>query len=267
MKPLWKIKSLLSAMTLAVVILTAGASGSKSSPPDAVVLNGVTAIFGDQRAFFQIPGPNPLSAQTFSLTEGQSANGIQLLSVNFKLESVMINNHGHVQNIHICTTPVLLAAANFANTGPKARSTCPTSTKTGAGAVSSTDKSGISGDVVSNVDAAAFRGGGTAENQNGKSPNEKNPNSSSPTAGDGNSTPTAPASGDDSNSSTTDNHPYVWWYAEAQKIEQTRLETAERVMVGEWAPEPLTPLTPSGTPAQLIGTNSVFMKNGWDPVE
>jgi hypothetical protein len=268
MKPLWKVKTLALTVTLAgaAIIPTAGASGSKSSPPDAVVLNGVTAIFGDQRAFFQIPGPNPSSAQTFSLAEGQSANGIQLLSVNYKLESVTIDNHGHVQNIHICTTPVLLAAANLGNTGPKAKSTNTKSTKAGAGADSSADNPAISGDAVSKVDATGLRGGGTSANPNEKSPNSSSP-SSSLIAGKDNSTTSSPVSGDDYNSNPTDSHPYVWWYDEAQKIENTRLETAQRVLAGEWAPEPLTPLTPSGTPAQLIGTNSVFLKNGWDPGE
>jgi hypothetical protein len=249
MKPLGKIKSLLPAMILAgaVVIPTAGASGSQSPAPDAVVLNGVTAIFGDNRAFFQVPGPNPSSVQTFSLAEGQSANGIQLLSVNFKLESVTIDNHGHVQNIHICSTPVLLAAASLGNTGPNAKSTSTTSTKRGTGADSSTDNPGTNGEVVSNVAFTGLRGGGTV-----LKPNEKNPTSSSPASGNG------------SDSNPTDSHQYVWWYAEAQKIEKTRLETAQRVMAGEWPPEPLTPLTPPGTPAQLIGANSVFMKSGWD---
>ena len=265
MKPLWKIKSLLSAMTLAgaVVILTAGASGPKPSPPDAVILNGVTEIFGDKRAFFQTPGLNSSSEQIFSLSEGQSANGIQLLSVNFQRESVMINNHGHVQNIHICSTPVLLAAANLGNAGTYAKSTSTTA-RPGAGAGSSTDNSGMSGEVVSNVDASGPHGGGTAANPNGKNPNASSPNSSSPIAGYDSSTSSSPASGDDSNSNPPDSHQYVWWYAEAQKIEKTRQETAQRVMAGEWPPEPLTPLTPPCTPAQLIGADSVFLKNGWE---
>jgi hypothetical protein len=265
MKPLGKIKSLLPAMILAgaVVIPTAGASGSQSPAPDAVVLNGVTAIFGDNRAFFQMPGPNPSSVQTFSLAEGQSANGIQLLSVNFKLESVTIDNHGHVQNIHICSTPVLLAAASLGNTGPNAKSTSTTSTKRGTGADSSTDNPGTNGEVVSNVASTGLRGGGTALNPNEKNPTSSSP-SSSPIADNDNSTSSSRASGNGSDSNPTDSHQYVWWYAEAQKIEKTRLETAQRVMAGEWPPEPLTPLTPPGTPAQLIGANSVFMNSGWD---
>jgi hypothetical protein len=225
MKPLWKIKSLLSAMTLAgaVVILTAGASGPKPSPPDAVILNGVTEIFGDKRAFFQTPGLNPSSEQIFSL----------------------------------------LAAANLGNAGTYAKSTSTTA-RPGAGAGSSTDNSGMSGEVVSNVDASGPHGGGTAANPNGKNPNASSPNSSSPIAGYDSSTSSSPASGDDSNSNPPDSHQYVWWYAEAQKIEKTRQETAQRVMAGEWPPEPLTPLTPPGTPAQLIGADSVFLKNGWE---
>ena len=249
MKPLGKIKSLLPAMILAgaVVIPTAGASGSQSPAPDAVVLNGVTAIFGDNRAFFQMPGPNPSSVQTFSLAEGQSANGIQLLSVNFKLESVTIDNHGHVQNIHICSTPVLLAAASLGNTGPNAKST------------STTSNPGTNGEVVSNVASTGLRGGGTALNPNEKNPTSSSP-SSSPIADNDNSTSSSRASGNGSDSNPTDSHQYVWWYAEAQKIEKTRLETAQRVMAGEWPPEPLTPLTPPGTPAQL-------MNSGWDMEE
>ena len=244
-------------------ISTTSASGLKASPPEAVVLNGVTEIFGDKRAFFQMPGPNPSSVQTFSLAEGQHANGIQLLSVNFKLESVMIDNHGHVQNIHICNTPVLLAAANLGTPGSNARSTSTTSTRPGAGADFSADNLGMSGEVVSNANTSGLRSGGTAVNLNETNPNSSSP-SSSPIAGNDSSTPSSPAYGNDPNSAPTDSHQYIWWYAEAQKIEKTRVETAQRVMAGEWPPEPLTPLTPPGTPAQLIGADSVFLKNGWD---
>ena len=256
-----KIKSpaLIALLAGVIVLTTTGASGSNSSPPEAVVLNGVVAISGDQRAFFQIPGPNPSSTQTFSLAEGQSANGIQLLSVNFQLESVMINNHGHVQNIHICNAPVLLAAANLGNSGPNAKPASAASARPGAGADSSPNNSGVSGDAVSNADAAGLHGGGTAA-----APNEKGSGSGGSAADNGNSNSSSPASGNGSNSNPADSHPYIWWYAEAQKIEKTRLETAARVMAGEWPPEPLTPLTPPGTPAQLIGATSVFLKSGWE---
>ena len=268
MKPFWMIKSPLPVMTLAgaVVILTAGASGPKLSPPDAVILNGVIEIFGNKRAFFQKPGPNPSSAQTFSLAEGESADGIHLLSVSFTQESVMINNHGHVQNIHICAAPVLLAAArmrNMGNPAPQTKSKATIPAQSGAGADSSTDNPGANGDVVFNADSSGFRGGGMAVNPNEKNPGSSNP-SSSPVAGNDNPASGSPASGNGSNSNPTDNQQYVWWYAEAQKIEKTRLETASRVMAGEWPPEPLTPLTPPGTPAQLIGADSVFLKNGWE---
>ena len=60
----------------------------------------------------------------------------------------------------------------------------------------------------------------------------------------------------------TPDHLYQWWVKEAEKIEQARLETTDRVLAGEWQAYPLTPLTPSGTSAQLIGTNSLFMNHG-----
>ncbi len=73
---------------------------------------------------------------------------------------------------------------------------------------------------------------------------------------------------DDSNPSpeaaanSSDSHVYYWWLQDAKDIEQTRIATAQSVLAGETAPQPLTPLTPPGTPAGLIGVDSVYMEHG-----
>ncbi len=113
--------SLTMVSAVMIGISNTSVSGLISSPPEAVMLNGVTELFGIKRAFFQIPGPNAESAK-FSLSEGQYTNGIRLLSVDFQLESVKINNRGHIQTVHICNTPVVLAAANSLKTDIKSKS-------------------------------------------------------------------------------------------------------------------------------------------------
>jgi hypothetical protein len=48
------------------------------------------------------------------------------------------------------------------------------------------------------------------------------------------------------------------WYQESASIEQNRLETAQSVLAGEMTPWPRTPLTPAGTPANLIAGETFF---------
>ena len=57
---------------------------------------------------------------------------------------------------------------------------------------------------------------------------------------------------------------YHWWVKEAQRIEQARQATAQQVMDGTAQPFPMTPFTPPGTPAQLVGPNKMYFY--YDPL-
>jgi hypothetical protein len=51
------------------------------------------------------------------------------------------------------------------------------------------------------------------------------------------------------------------WYQESLNIEQARATTAEDVLAGNTTPFPRTPLTPAGTPDQLVGQEVFFSGN------
>ena len=50
------------------------------------------------------------------------------------------------------------------------------------------------------------------------------------------------------------------WYVESMVIEQSRASTTQEVLAGDMTPWPRTPLTPPGTPANLVG-QEVFFSN------
>jgi hypothetical protein len=194
-----------------------------------VVLNGMVAIFDDRRAFFTIP-----SAGNFSLAEGESRFGIKLLSIDFPSRCVRIADRGEVRWVRICAATELFAVSRNASRGNVMNpdGTPNISTETSLGSTSTT--------VQNHTSIVA----GTAGASNSSVGNN-----------DG--------SGNVSSRSTNENQQvYQWWIQEAQKIEHARIETADRVAAGKWPPYPLTPLTPPGTPAQLVSGDSVFMDHG-----
>jgi hypothetical protein len=48
------------------------------------------------------------------------------------------------------------------------------------------------------------------------------------------------------------------WYIEASRIEEVRVSSAVEVLAGDSVPWPRTPLTPPGTPANLVGREVMF---------
>jgi hypothetical protein len=55
-----------------------------------------------------------------------------------------------------------------------------------------------------------------------------------------------------------------WWLAGSKLTEQARLRSAADVQAGLADPQPLTPLTPPGTPANLIGPDQAYFVH-WSP--
>lgn len=53
----------------------------------------------------------------------------------------------------------------------------------------------------------------------------------------------------------------TWWYRGSQQMEAARVATAAAVQRGELPAYPLTPLTPSGTPAVLIGSDQLYFNH------
>ena len=232
-----------------------GAMAQISQPvPSGIVLNGLMTLSGDRQAFFKVSFTSGASAADFMLSEGQTRYGIRLLAVNTRSNVVTISSQGFTRNISICATPTLLASTD-SGAGP---ATAANKNDPGADA---TGNSPASIDETQPADPPRFAhpvnaaGWGGLQNGSTSDPGNNTPSISS---ADSAGSTSAASSGD----SQTSEHVYQWWVKEAEKVEQARQETAQRVLAGEWPPYPLTPLTPPGTPPQLVGADSVFMDHG-----
>jgi hypothetical protein len=207
------------------------AAGSSGLSPATVMLNGITTVLGDSRVFLQVSFSNS-SPESISLVEGQTFQGIKLLAVDFSSACIRIDNCGQIQTIKICDTPNLTMAAenNFSiNTN-----TSDIQSGSEGGSNSAAPGSSVTPLVQSETGLTA-----------GKMP--ANSNTSNTSSG---------------NAAAANSHIYYWWLQDAKDIEQTRIATAQSVLAGEMAPQPLTPLTPPLTPAGLIGPDSVYMEHG-----
>jgi hypothetical protein len=227
--------------------------------PSGIVLDGVTTILGDNRACFKVTFTNGRPEADFILAEGQAKYGIQLLAVDRPLSMVTIRNQGLTQTIPICKTPTLLAAtlsaadraASKKPGGNDNLDTVATGDAQAPGNEMQPAATGQFGQAGHAVGTGGFQSHGS---QNGASGNPDN--NTAPANDSGASDSTGPSD------NTPQGYLYQWWVKEAEKVERARVETAQRVTAGEWPPYPLTPLTPPGTPAQLIGADSLFMDHG-----
>jgi hypothetical protein len=255
-------------LAMVFVVGTPNAGAQEAPPvPSGIVLNGITTILGDNRALFKVSFTAGASGAGFMLAEGQTRYGIQLLAVNTQSNTATIRHQGRTQIIPICPTPTLLDGTAAANRG------------VASGKFRGRNKSGMmipagSAPASENETQPAAEGqlvqsghGGSGGASSGSLPNDAsgNDNHSAPGNSDNNTIPVTDSGASGPGSAGDNGSPapvYQWWIKEAQKIEQARQETAQRVTAGEWPAYPLTPLTPAGTPAQLIGADSVFMDHG-----
>jgi hypothetical protein len=239
-----------------LIVQTAGTFAQEAqSVPSEIVLNGIMTTSDARRAFFRAAFTPGAPKADFMLAEGETHYGIQLLAVDARLNAVKIRNHGLVQTIPICQTPeIVWSAVKAGAVGVPGRTTASGRQNNNrlVQAVDSPEEANANPLAPLAGMAAGFPGG----INNGSSNNEGSNN-------DGASS-TADAGSDNSNSSASESqdHRYQWWVQEAQKIEQARIENAQRVLAGEWPPYPLTPLTPANTSPQLIGPSGVFMEHG-----
>jgi hypothetical protein len=248
------------AMVSAVMVTNAD-GGDNSRPLQAspeIVLNGITTIFGDKRALFKVvdSSPAPVSRSYF-LSEGERNGDVQLLAVDAQAGTIKVSDQGIVQVITICKAPVILAGASTAtgNDVSIAGSVDGNDPRTTSAAVAAKSGTGSQGEMQTpTAGQLAVSGGGNSPGNAEKSANSSNDSSSAGSANSA-SDPSGGSAALDSNSASQ-NSP--WWLKEAQKIEQARQQTAQRVMDGKWQPYPLTPLTPVGTPPQLISSASAY---------
>ncbi len=86
-------------------------------------------------------------------------------------------------------------------------------------------------------------------------------NSGSANSGNGDTGTTDTSATDTSTKDTDTQEAQPFWVRASQEFEQLRIQTADLVLSGVDEPIPLTPLTPAGTPAELIGPDRAWFLN------
>ena len=255
--------------------------------------------FGDRSALFKVEPPQAAGRQFYFLSEGERAGGIELLSVDVKAGTIKVRNHDVIQVIALCQPPRLLsipgtaapagggsinlpgnqgflsgngqtgqmvggktprvAVGQFSQSGyvwsagipglPAIRSSANNNDNTGSQntgtANSGTANSGIANFGTANTGTA---NPGTAYTSTANS-SIVNPVIADPgTAGTGTADPGTQAV-----------EPFC--VRASKEFEQLRIQTADAVRSGVDEPLPLTPLTPAGTPAELIGPDQAWFAN------
>ena len=232
---------------------------SSAAPPPDIALNGIMSIFGRKYALFKLPSNK---GKSYLLGEGQSDGEIELLSVDERAGKIKINNHGVVQTVTLSKPP--------------ASSNAPVATVSGAAlAIAAVDNSRQlpAADILllatdSNAAPAAMpaapagyaASGGTVNSGNSHSGNSQGGSAS------GNGTPSAGDSGPQASGGSGDSASKPawepWWVIGSKSMEAARIATADMVNSGQAEPWPLTPYTPPGTPANLIGPDQLYFGHG-----
>jgi hypothetical protein len=155
---------------------------------------------------------------------------------------IKIDNHGIVQTIALAKPPApssapvvaapsagpMAAAENNPQLVPVAGITLPATQNNPASATASAVQAGYA--IVASGNSSNFQGSSSSGNP--------------PSAGAASSTPQAT--------------PEPWRVVASRNLEAARIATADLVSSGQAEPFPLTPYTPPGTPANLIGDGQLY---------
>jgi hypothetical protein len=218
-------------------------SAEAASPPD-IILNGIMNVFGSKYALFKLTADK---GKNYLLGEGQSDGEIELLSVDDRAGAIKVKNHGVIQTIALAKPPAFTSTPAATTAGAVPTMAAPDND---AGRVPA---EGIPFSATENNPAAVnapmapgFAVVGVGNSQGNSS---------------GNSTPSNGSSGSQASggsSSAPEAAPEPWWVIGSKNLEAARIATASLVSSGQNQPFPLTPYTPPGTPANLIGPGQLY---------
>lgn len=261
---------------LGAALLLAG--GVSLPAADTVELNGISCLPGEKLACLLLYQPSLTKPLNFLLAEGESQFGFKLIAVDAVGQRVLIEKCGVRKYVRIGSAPDLIAApgtlAPAAATGrPSAADAQSVASYLASEEVKRIQAgnpivSGATGFAIAGArkssgggQSAAPGAGNTGQNASAGSSNggqsaNDNPgnggqNFNAGTSGGGTANSSAAPAGQNS-------HAGEVWYQESLSLEQSRVLTAAAVLAGELTPLPRTPLTPPGTPAQLVSQEVYF---------
>lgn len=267
-----------SYLPLAVLLLL---SGVERNFADTVELNGVASLFGDKTAFLVLHQSGQTKSISFILSAGESRFGIKVIAVDVPGHRAIIEQSGGTQIVRLCPAPELTIPQALAAGGG-----VPSSNGDGLSAEEQSQvehflnenedvqriregnpaaqisyvgapipSAGASGSAPGNSSAGPSDGSSSAGNTGtGGAPDS---NSTSNVSGSGSSPGSSPG-GDSGSPGTVEDYTQQYWYKESLAIERNRLATANDVLYNGMDALPRTPLTPTDTPAALIGSDTYF---------
>jgi hypothetical protein len=212
--------------------------------PLAVELNGIVNFSGFDCAFFVLDQPGSSALRSFMLTQGESRFGIKLLAMDATSGCVQIVNCGQKQSLRICSAPDLTSSSVSGTAGYPAKSFARNANN-GSNSIGNSD----SDTSVNPATIPGNPGFGTIPKNDNNANSSPSRNSSQNSVVNSAGADPATAFKDESNTQ---------WYQDSVSIEESRQETAQQVLSGEMTPWPRTPLTPPGTPGNLIGAEAFF---------
>ncbi len=238
----------------------ASAAQDTQTPPK-IILNGIMTASGDKRALFKVEPTQAAGEHFYFLLEGERAGGIELLSVDAKACAIKVNNHGVIQNIALCQPPRLLSTPGTGAPAGGNGINLPggQGILSGGGQTGQTVGGEIPGAAAGQFSPSGFAGGTGKPGAPASGSSANNNNDPGSQNGGGADTGSAEAGTTDTgtaNSGTQKEEPF--WVRASREFEQLRIQTADAVRSGVDEPIPLTPLTPAGTPADLIGPDRAW---------
>ncbi len=236
----WKIILIFAASILQIA--RAGQTVAMSqTPPAEITLNGLMTIFDEKRALFKICEQNSNAEKDLTLSEGETASGIELISVDLTNAQIKVNNRGTLQVISISKAQWALFEPDVV---PDAWDAYTGGASNYAEIVRWQNRMLAAEAQNKNENSPAYStASGVSGSEGNSSGNSDSSSSQNQIAGSAdNSTPTQDP----------------WWVRGSKLVEQARIQSAQDVLNGTADPQPLTPLTPRSTPAALIGPDRLF---------
>jgi hypothetical protein len=236
----------------------ATAAQDAQTPPE-IILNGIMTAFGDRSALFKMEPPQAAGKQFYFLSEGERAGGIELLSVDMKASTIKVRNHGVIQIIALCQPPRLLSIPVTAAPADSGSINLPGNQGflSGNGQMGQMAGGKTPGAAVGQFPQSGYVGGAG----NPGLPATRSSVNNNDNIGSQNSSPADLGTANTGTADPGTQEVEPFWVRASKEFEQLRLATADAVRSGVGEPIPLTPLTPAGTSAELIGLDRAWFLN------
>ena len=90
-------------------------------PPPKITPNGIMTIFGQKEALFKVTVPGkpgkPAQDQSYTMSEGESQDDIEVTKIDDQADVVTFNNHGVIQELPLVAAPDLSTPVPAGNPG------------------------------------------------------------------------------------------------------------------------------------------------------